>query len=138
MTRSESNYMTSSHRATARPFTIALCAPCRSPLGTAVLEQLRISVRRSAHGILVSTGCLLGEFTCLVRGNNLGGAVLMLQPCSIDRVARGAARWIGPIANATDLRTVCAWLERGQWESDQLPDRLRLDLTPTRRTVAAN
>jgi hypothetical protein len=88
--------------------------------------------------MLVTTGCLLGELACLVRGENSAGAVLMLQPCTIDRAARGSARWIGPIRNAKDLRIVCGWLERGQWATDQLPDRLRLDLSLNRRAIATN
>jgi hypothetical protein len=130
--------MTSSHRATARPFTVALCTACRSPVVPAVLEHLRATVRRCDQGLLVTTGCLLGELTCLVLGDNNPGAVLMLQPCTIDRVARGSARWIGPICNTKDLRIVCAWLERGEWASDQLPVRLRLDLSLNRRAIATN
>ena len=131
--------MTSSHRATARPFTVALCTACRLPVVPGVLEQLRATIRRCEQGLLVTTGCLLGELTCLlVRSDNNAGAVLMLQPCTIDRVARGSARWIGPICDTKDLRIVCAWLEKGQWASDQLPVRLRLDLPLNRRAIATN
>ncbi|OSC40319.1 hypothetical protein [Mycobacterium decipiens] len=129
--------MTSSHRATARPFTIVLCTTCSSPVGPTVLEQLRATVRRTRHGILVTTGCLLGEFTCLTRQSG-GSAVLMLQPCSTDRVAHGPARWVGAIEDLEDLRLVCAWVAGGRWESDRLPDRLCLRLPTTRRTIATN
>ena len=125
------------HRATARPFTLVLCTACRSSLGPAVLEQLRATVRHTRHGVLVTTGCLLGEFTCLARRRS-DGAVLMLQPCTTDRIAQGPAKWIGAIDNLDDVQIVCAWLERGHWESDDLPDRLCLSVPSRRRTVATN
>jgi hypothetical protein len=128
---------TQSHRATTRPFTLVLCQTCRSPLGSAVLERLRATVRRTHHGVLVTAGCLLGECTCLARHQG-DGAVLILQPCSTDRVAQGPATWIGAIGNLKELQIVCAWVERGHWESDRLPHRLCLSLPVGRRTVATN
>lgn len=130
--------MTPPRRSTSREFTVALCSACRSPLGRVLLEELRAIVRRSDHGILVKTGCLLGEFSCRIRTKDDPGPVLMVQPGAIERLASGTATWIGPISSADDLRFVCAWLERGQWESDQLPDRLRFDRGRTARAVASN
>lgn len=138
MTPSEPNSMTSPHRGTARPFTVALCTTRRSPLMPAVVEHLGATVRRCDQGMLVTTGCLLGELTCLARSANRAGAVLMLQPCTIDRIARGPARWIGPICDTEDLGIVCAWLAKGEWASNQLPDRLRLDPVLHRRAIATN
>lgn len=138
MTRSEADDMTSSPRSTTRPFTVALCTACHSPVVPAAREQLGATVRRCDQGMLVTTGCLLGELACLARSENSAGAVLMLQPCTIDRIARGAARWIGPMRDTKDLRIVCAWLKKGQWTSDQLPDRLRLELPSHRRAIATN
>ncbi|WP_421845365.1 hypothetical protein [Mycobacterium sp.] len=129
--------MTRSGQSTARPFTLALCAACRSHLGSTALERLAATVSRTEHGVLVTAGCLLGEFTCLAR-RDVGKTVLMLQPCSVDRVACGPARWIGVTDNVDDLQIVCAWLERGNWERDHLPGRLRLTLPMTRRSIAAN
>ncbi|QUR65773.1 hypothetical protein [Mycobacterium spongiae] len=129
--------MPRSHRATTRPFTVVLCTTCQSNLGSVVLQQLQATVRRTPHGMLVAAGCLLGEFTCLARQQG-GSAVLLLQPCSADRVAHGPARWIGAIDTLDDLQLVCAWLERGRWETDHLPDRLRLTLPATRRTIVTN
>jgi hypothetical protein len=87
--------------------------------------------------MLVTTGCLLGEFTCAARGK-CAGAVLMLQPCSIERVPHGPARWIGPIGDPDDLRMVCSWVEQGRWISHLLPERLRLDLQLSHRANRAN
>ena len=130
--------MTPPRRSTSRAFTVALCSACRSPLSHALLEELRVIVRRSENGILVKTNCLLGEFTCRVRNKDGPGPVLMLQAGPIERLAIVTATWIGPINSAEDVRFVCAWLERGQWETDQLPDRLRFDRRRTARAVANN
>ena len=104
----------------------------------AVLEQLKNTVKRCDQGMLVTTGCVLGELACLGRGDNNAGAILILQPCTIDRAARGSAMWIGPICDTTDVRIVCAWLAKGQWATERLPGRLRLYLSPNRRAVATN
>lgn len=129
--------MTDSRRATSRPFTLVLCTKCQSSLGQAMLEQLRSTVRHTRHGVLVTTGCVLGEFTCLARQQG-GDSVLILQPCSIDRAAEGPAIWIGAINSLDDLRIVCTWLRSGRWESNPLPDRFHLALPPSPRTVASN
>jgi len=127
----------SSHRTTTRPFTLVLCAACESSLGPALLEELRATVRCARHGMLVTAGCPLGEYTCLSRSDG-GGAILMFQPCSISRVARGSAQWIGPIDNLDDLHAVCSWVGRGRWESDRLPDHLRFMVPASRRAIATN
>lgn len=129
--------MTGSPRSTKRPFTLVLCAACDSPLGPVVLDQLRTTVRRTRHGVLVTTGCPLGEYTCLARSGS-GGAILSFQPCSTSRVALGPARWIGPIDNLDDLHAFCSWVEQGRWESDRLPERLHFALPATRRAVTTN
>jgi len=74
--------------------------------------------------MLVTTGCLRGAVVCAARP--LGsGAVVVMQPCTRDRVPDGASYWIGPITdNPDDLRTICAWLEAGEWDPDVLPARL--------------
>jgi hypothetical protein len=108
---------------TSRPFTAAVCTSCAAGPATQLLLALRGSIRRCPHGMLVTTGCLLGEFTCAVRPSG-EGAVLVLQPCSVDRTPAGPARWVGPVRHAVDARVVCDWLERGDWELDALPSRL--------------
>lgn len=129
--------MTGSHHVTPRPFTLVLCDACECSLGPALLDRMRATVRRARHGMLVAAGCPLGEFTCRARRGD-GGAVLILQPCTISRAAIGPTFWIGPIDNLDDLCIVCSWVERGCWESDRLPDRLRFSLPAARRAIATN
>lgn len=119
--------MTSPFCATARPFTVALCISCPSDPDVAVLEHLRMSVRRCAHGVLVTTGCLRGTVTCAARPHG-PGAVVVMQPCSVERVPDGPTHWIGPINDHDDLRAVCDWLERGEWDLYTLPTRLHAAL----------
>jgi hypothetical protein len=109
--------------ATQRPFTVALCTRCGSIPDTSLLEHLRATIRVCHQGILVTTGCLLGDLACAGRGTHTG-AVLMLQPCTIERRPLGPARWIGPINADADVVAVCRWIERGQWGLDGLPERL--------------
>jgi hypothetical protein len=90
-----------------------------------VLEELRATIRRCAHGMLVTTACMLGPLACAVRPH---GPVVILQPCSVERVPIGSARWIGPINDKADIRALRDWLEQGEWDSGALPDRLRADL----------
>ncbi|BDX33474.1 hypothetical protein TUM20985_40210 [Mycobacterium antarcticum] len=129
--------MTSPHRATTRPFTIALCISCTSSADVAVLQDLRKSIRRCAHGVLVTTGCLRGTITCATRPHG-PGTVLMLQPCSVERVPSGPTRWIGPLIDLDDLRAVCDWLERGEWDLTVLPTRLHAELNSARAVSHRN
>jgi hypothetical protein len=109
--------------ATQRPFTVALCTRCGSGADTSLLEHLRATIRVCHQGILVTTGCLLGDLACASRGAHTG-AVLMLQPCTIERRPLGPARWIGPIDADADVVAVCRWIESGQWGLDGLPEGL--------------
>lgn len=128
--------MTASGCATTRPFTVALCVSCMAEPDVAVLQHLRTSVRRCAHGVLVTTGCLRGTVSCAARPHG-PGAVVVMQPCSVKRVPDGPTHWIGPITEPDDLRAVCDWLEGGQWDLCALPARLHAELnwtgTPSRR-----
>ncbi|WP_141564259.1 hypothetical protein [Mycolicibacterium palauense] len=128
--------MTRSQHGTARPFTLVLCTRCQSALGPAMLEQLRATVRSTRRGMLVTTSCLLGNLTCPARHHR--GGIALLQPCSADRVPQGPARLIGAIDSPDDLRDVRAWVQRGRWESEPLPDRLCLEPGKLRRTIATN
>ena len=109
--------------ATQRPFTVALCTRCGSAPDTRLVEHLRATIRRCRQGVLVTTGCVLGELACASRGIHTG-AVLMLQPCTVERRPLGSARWIGPIDADTDVIAVCRWIESGQWVFGGLPERL--------------
>ena len=77
--------------------------------------------------MLVTTGCLRGTISCAARPHG-PGAVVAMQPCSVERIPHGPTHWIGPIADPADLREVCDWLERGDWDAAALPERLRADL----------
>ncbi len=109
--------------ATQRPFTVALCTRCGSAPDASLLEHLRATIRVCHQGILVTTGCLLGDLACASRGAH-SGAVVMLQPCTIERRPLGPARWIGPIDADADVIAVCRWIVSGQWGLDGLPERL--------------
>lgn len=119
--------MTSWRRATDRAFTVIVCSCCAAEPGLSVLEELRGSIRRCQHGILVSAPCLLGKLTCAARTDG-SGTMVLLQPCSTDRSPVGPPRWVGPITNPADAEAVRAWLERGDWNVGTLPQRLRSPL----------
>ena len=122
--------MKSPHRATTRPFTVVLCVSCAAAPDVAVLTQLRKSIQRCDHGMLVTTGCLRGTVTCAAHPHG-AGAVVVMQPCSVRRVACGPTRWIGPILDRDDLQEVCDWLESGEWDLNALPPRLHTELNST-------
>lgn len=117
--------------ATTRPFTVAVCISCPSEANKTVLQQLRRSVRRCAHGVLITTGCLRGTISCAARPHG-PGAVVAMQPCSVERVPSGLTRWIGPILYPVDVVAVSDWLERGEWDLTVLPPRLHAELNETR------
>jgi hypothetical protein len=115
-------------RFTHRPFTVAVCTACDGE--TFLMARLREMVRSCPHGMLVATRCLLGEFTCATRGSR--GAMLLLQPCTTDRVPTAAIHWLGPIRTESDAAEACAWISDGVWARDTLPLTLRADLNLTR------
>jgi hypothetical protein len=117
--------MTASHRATSRPFTVALCMQCGDEPELAVLAELRATTRRCLHAVLATTACLRGPLICQAHSRGRGVMVIM-QPCAVDRTPLGPTRWIGPIRDGEDLRVVCSWLEEGNWELDTLPGRLNI------------
>ena len=129
--------MTSSHCPTSRPFTVILCTTCTAKPGLGLLETLRAAVRSCEHGVLVTTACLLRPLTCAAHPHR-AGAMVILQPCSVDRGPSGPAHWIGPINDTNDTRAVRDWLQRGQWDDHTLPERLRAQRRPTLRDIARN
>jgi hypothetical protein len=124
--------MTSSHNGTSRPFTVVLCTSCTAGPELAVVGELRDAIRRCKHGVLVTTACMLDPLTCAVRPHR-PGTIVILQPCSVDRVPRGPACWIGPINDKNDVRALLDWLEQGEWDYRAPPDRLRPKLRWTNR-----
>ena len=111
---------------TSQPFTIAVCTSCAAAPATPLLQMLRASIRRCRHGMLVTTECLLGHFTCATRPPH-EGVMLLLQPCSPQRTPTGPAQWVGPVSDTADARAVCEWLEQGNWQRHTLPDHLRAE-----------
>ena len=71
-------------------FTVYLCTSCTAEPKLAVLEELRATIRRCAHGMLVTTACMLGPLGCAARPH---GPIVILQPCSVERVPIGSASW---------------------------------------------
>ena len=121
-----SDMTTRSQPATSRPFTVVLCAACRTHGDADVMAALRATVRRCRHGILVSSACMFGPLTCASRPHGPGSMVLF-QPCSSDRTPSGPTRWIGPVNDVDDVTELCSWLELGQWDYGILPARLRAE-----------
>ena len=119
--------MTARRRATDRGFTVIMCTQCRADRGLPIVEELRDSIRRSRHGILVNAPCLLGKLTCAARTDG-PGSMVVLQPCTDNRSPLGPPRWIGPITNLADLAALRDWLDRGEWNIGTLPQHLRSPL----------
>lgn len=112
---------------TPRAFTVVVCngcttAPNRSP-AEATFSALRTVVRRCPHGILVAVPCLLGPSLCSAR--TVEGVVAALQPCTTGRAPTGCAHILGPIRDARDATELSAWVQKGRWNPDLLPARLR-------------
>jgi hypothetical protein len=112
--------VTSSHRATDRPFTVIVCTACSADHDLSVIDELRPTIRRCPRAMLVSAACMLGPLTCASRPTGYG-VMAVLQPCTKDRVAFGPPHWIGPITNKFDAAVLRDWLESGQWETTPLP-----------------
>ena len=118
--------MTSGRYSTSHPFTVAICTSCAAEPAERLLPMLRASIRRCPHGMLVTTGCLLGHLTCATRPSQQG-VLLLLQPCSTQRIPTGPAQWMGPVNDTEDARALCDWLEHGNWERHTLPAHLRAE-----------
>jgi hypothetical protein len=108
-----------------QPFHVALCrqGPCSADRG--MLEVLRGVVGRSRHGVLVSTGCLLGAPRCRHRPGPDSGPVVVVQPSAADGRPRGSAVVIGPVLTGRDAKSVAAWLADGALDGDRLGPHLR-------------
>lgn len=116
---------------TTRPFTVGLCTACDSEVTDASVRELRSVVRGCPHGVVIVTQCLLGQLTC-ATGVSEGGVMLMLQPCTIDRVPVASVVWVGPLRTRADVDAACTWVAAGSWDRQNLPLGLRADLTLTR------
>lgn len=123
--------MRAKQRPTGNPFTVAVCTACANDITAMVVPKLRQVVRNCPHGVLVVTQCLLGTFTCGAK--RLGhDVILVLQPCSRDRVPVSCMQWIGPIRDEDDADAVCAWIAAGDWNPAHLPASLRAEANMAR------
>ncbi|GAA5157174.1 hypothetical protein GCM10023321_35010 [Pseudonocardia eucalypti] len=125
-------------------FTLALCRADGCTGGTRrrgpVDHVLADATRRSEHGVLVVTGCLLGPLLCPAAraartepaagaeptsGNEAAsGRAAMIQPCHPSRRPSGPSLLIGPIRGEEDARELSRWLDTGEFSSAALPTRL--------------
>jgi hypothetical protein len=122
---------------TDRAFTLVVCTTCTTGHYLSVLDELRGVIRRCPHGVLVSAGCLLGSLACASRPDG-PGALVVLQPCSIDRAPTGTPIWVGPINDRADVADVRAWVKRGDWGLDALPPHLRAAMNRMRQVGSRN
>ena len=113
-------------RFTSRPFTVVACQGCTPHLTDMVMPRLREVVRGCPHGVLVVTRCLMGRLGCAARGPERG-VVLLLQPCTTERVPVSAVHWAGPIHTEVEAETVCRWISAGRWDRSELPLNLQAD-----------
>ncbi|OAN42560.1 hypothetical protein A4X20_01570 [Mycolicibacterium iranicum] len=77
------------------------------------------------------TECLLGTITCSTA-NPGPGVMLLLQPCTVDRVPLASVRWIGPVCDEADADEICSWIAAGEWDVTTLSPQLRADVNLVR------
>lgn len=123
--------MPTDHPFTVAPFTIAACTACTTEVADTVIPKLRGVVRRCPHAVLIVTQCLLGKFSCAALGSD-HGVMLMLQPCTVDRVPVSPMRLVGPVRSEADAEAACAWIAAGVWDSVGLPSSLQADVNLAR------
>jgi hypothetical protein len=117
-------------------FTAVLCTASRCGVGDGataagpLVDALRATVRASRLGVLVSTGCLVGEGVCLRRP---AAPIVLVQPCDEHRRPTSAALRIGPLRTVADVDVLEAWLRAGRLDPELLPVHL-LDM---HRRIAA-
>jgi hypothetical protein len=86
-----------------------------------LFAALAAVVRASRHGVLVSTGCLLGPSAC---GARTAAPMLVVQPCDEERRPVGVAVRLGPLRTTADVDALVAWLRAGRLAADGLPAHL--------------
>lgn len=108
---------------TEDPFTVVVCNGCpttadQTPAAD-VLDAVGMAVRECNYGVLISVPCLLGPAVCAERPG--GGILAAVQACTVDRVATGPARLVGPIRGTADMAYLCRWLQSGRWKLPRRP-----------------
>jgi hypothetical protein len=127
--------LTSPRRATDRPFTVIVCTACAADQNLSMIDELRPTIRRCPHAMLVAAPCMLGTLTCASRPT---GVMAVVQPCTIDRVACGPTHWIGPVTDDHDAAALRDWLELGEWENTPVPTQLSRHQLWTRHCSRSN
>lgn len=123
--------MTANRRFTDNPFTVAVCMACAAEPASVAMAKLRETVANCPHGVLVATQCLLGQFTCATTGSERG-VMLLVQPCTVQRVPTASVQWIGPVRTEAEAAAACRWIAAGDWSRESLPLGLRADLNLAR------
>jgi hypothetical protein len=109
-----------------QPYTAIACSAAPCAHGASLLvPRVREAIRSSPHGVLVTTGCLLGAARCQRGPVDDSGAYLLVQPCGPDRRPRGTVIGIGPVLTRADAAAVAAWLADGRLDAARLHPRLR-------------
>jgi hypothetical protein len=90
-------------------------------VGGRVVEELRAVVGASAHGVLVSAGCLLGRVACAARA---AAPVVLVQPCDVERRPVAPVVRVGPLRTEADVQALGAWLRSGDLDPRLLPGHL--------------
>jgi len=104
-------------------FTALSCVAARcgvgdpATVGAEMVDELRAVVRASAHGVLVSAGCVLGA-ACTARPV---APVVLVQPCDDERRPTSCALVVGPLRTSADVAAFGAWLRAGDLDARLLP-----------------
>lgn len=104
---------------------------CDTAAADALMPNLRAVVRNCPHAVLVTTQCFMGAITC-AASRSQRGAMLLLQPCAVDRTPTAAVRLIGPVITASDSEAVCQWIACGVWDLALLPTSLSTRMNAAR------
>lgn len=109
--------------AIAEGYTLVVCAApaCVTEQPNRATEALRDCVRSSRHGVLVVSGCSLGAVGCRLRPT---GALILAQPCDVDRRPTGPAVRVGPLRSDDDVAAVQAWIRAARFDPALLPPHL--------------
>jgi hypothetical protein len=97
--------------------------PCGAESELGLVSELRATIRRCPHAVLIAAACLRGPLMCQAHPHGRG-VMVIVQPCAVDRTPLGPTLWIGPIRDDMDVDAVRVWLERGRWTPHTLPIRL--------------
>lgn len=109
-------------------FTAVVCQHCNTDAELPMLQSLRDTIRRCPHGVLLTSGCILGHLWCRAirsRTPRLAGPIVLVQPCTTERRPIGPAIPVGPLRTLEDLTALGRWLERAPHRNHGLPARLR-------------